>query len=321
MRRAIRHARPVVAFLLVAAVACAAAPAAERPAVPIARGVSVGGVDVGGLTSEPARRVLEAHFARPLHFAFASERWSVAPERLGLAAVDDAVSEALRARPGVDVRVHVRVRGRAVQRYVRRLVRRYSRPAKDSELAGLVGLRPAFTEARWGRTIRRKPLTEAIWRALKTGQRERIALHPKLIAPKVTPETFGPVVVIRRESKRLDLFDGPRLVRSFGVATGSAQYPTPLGTFAIVDMQRNPWWRPPPSDWARDAKPIPPGPGNPLGTRWMGISAPAVGIHGTPDAASIGYSVSHGCIRMKIPEAEYLFTQVRIGTPVVIVGA
>ncbi len=321
MRSAVRHARPLVAFLLVAAVACAAAPAAERPAVPIARGVTVGGVDVGGLTSEPARRVLEAHFGRPLRFAFGGDRWSVAPERLGLAAVDDAVSDALRARRGEDVRIDVSVRGRAVQRYVRRLARRHSRPAKDSELAGLVGLQPAFTEARWGRTIRRKPLAEAIWRALKTGERNRIALQLRLIRPKVTPETFGPVVVIRRESKRLDLFNGPRLVRSFGVATGSAQYPTPVGMFSIVDMQRNPWWRPPPSDWAKGAEPIPPGPGNPLGTRWMGISAPAVGIHGTPDAASIGYSVSHGCIRMRIPDAEYLFTQVRIGTPVVIVGA
>ena len=51
----------------------------------------------------------------------------------------------------------------------------------------------------------------------------------------------------------------------------------------------------------------------------MGISAPGVGIHGTPDAASIGYSVSHGCIRMQIPEAEWLFEQVDVGTPVFIV--
>ena len=67
------------------------------------------------------------------------------------------------------------------------------------------------------------------------------------------------------------------------------------------------------------AKPIPPGPGNPLGTRWMGLSAPLVGIHGTPDAASIGYSASHGCIRMLIPDATWLFDRVRIGTPVLIV--
>ena len=70
---------------------------------------------------------------------------------------------------------------------------------------------------------------------------------------------------------------------------------------------------------AKGEKPIPPGPGNPLGTRWMGLSAAAVGIHGTPDAASIGYSASHGCIRMRVPDAEWLFEHVDIGTPVVIV--
>ena len=90
----------------------------------------------------------------------------------------------------------------------------------------------------------------------------------------------------------------------FGVATGQSSYPTPLGRFSIVIMQRNPWWYPPASDWAEGLDPVPPGPGNPLGTRWMGISAPGVGIHGTPDSASIGYSASHGCVRMLIPEAE-----------------
>ena len=63
---------------------------------------------------------------------------------------------------------------------------------------------------------------------------------------------------------------------------------------------------------------MPPGPGNPHGTRWMGLSAPYVGIHGTPDDASIGYSASHGCIRMHVPDAEWLFDHVDYGTPVVI---
>jgi lipoprotein-anchoring transpeptidase ErfK/SrfK len=53
----------------------------------------------------------------------------------------------------------------------------------------------------------------------------------------------------------------------------------------------------------------------------MGISAPGVGIHGTPDAASLGYSLSHGCIRMAISEAEWLFTKVDVGTTVFIVRA
>jgi len=46
-----------------------------------------------------------------------------------------------------------------------------------------------------------------------------------------------------------------------------------------------------------------------------------VGIHGTPDPASIGYSASHGCIRMRIPEAEWVFERVKVGTPVFIVSA
>ena len=83
-------------------------------------------------------------------------------------------------------------------------------------------------------------------------------------------------------------------------------------------MQMNPTWLPPNSDWAKDAKPIPPGATNPLGTRWIGTSAPGVGIHGTPDDASIGSYASHGCIRMHIPDAEDLYARVVIGMPVII---
>ena len=110
-----------------------------------------------------------------------------------------------------------------------------------------------------------------------------------------------------------------RYWRLFSVATGQTQYPTPLGRFAVVVKWRNPWWYPPASPWAAGQKPIPPGPNNPLGTRWLGLSAPGVGIHGTPSDGSIGYSVSHGCIRMHIPEAEWLFNHVDVGTTVFIV--
>jgi lipoprotein-anchoring transpeptidase ErfK/SrfK len=156
---------------------------------------------------------------------------------------------------------------------------------------------------------------------LRTGGRNPVTLTFRPVAPKVTPATFGPVVVIRRESKRLDLFSGPTHVRTLSIATGRPEFPTPIGWFSVADKQRHPWWYPPDSEWAKDAKPIPPGPGNPLGTRWMGLNAFAVGIHGTPDAASIGYSASHGCIRMRVWEAEWLFDQVEVGTPVFIVAA
>ena len=135
----------------------------------------------------------------------------------------------------------------------------------------------------------------------------------------MTRKTFGPIIVIDRGSNTLRLYRGPKPWRMFRVATGSPYYPTPSGAWKVVVKQRFPWWYPPPSDWARGLSPVPPGPGNPLGTRWMGLSASAVGIHGTPDAASIGYSASHGCIRMNVPEAEWLFERVRIGTPVIVV--
>jgi lipoprotein-anchoring transpeptidase ErfK/SrfK len=159
-------------------------------------------------------------------------------------------------------------------------------------------------------------------RALRMQSRDPLALTFRETPAKVNEAEFDKAIVIRRGSNKLYYYVGAKLRRVFGVATGQSAYPTPLGRYEIVIKQRNPWWYPPAgSAWAEGAKPIPPGPGNPLGTRWMGISAPYVGIHGTPDAASIGYSASHGCIRMLIPEVEWLFQRVDVGTPVFIVPA
>jgi lipoprotein-anchoring transpeptidase ErfK/SrfK len=205
-----------------------------------------------------------------------------------------------------------------VHTFVRALDKRISYPAKDAELKGLKGLRPQFTPERAGVQVLRQLTAQRIVRALQSPQIRRIRVATKVVEPERTVLKFGPVIVIRRGANELRYYQGAKLVRRFGVATGQAIYPTPTGTFSVVDMQLNPWWRPPDSDWAKGLKPIPPGPGNPLGTRWMGLSAPGVGIHGTPDDTSIGYSASHGCIRMHIPDAEWLFHHVKLGTPVVI---
>src|SRR5947207_592923 len=125
-------------------------------------------------------------------------------------------------------------------------------------------------------------------------------------------------IVIDESDHSLTLYRAGRPPLRFGVAVGQAAYPTPLGTFSIITKVVDPTWTPPNSPWAQGALPIPPGPDNPLGTRWMGISAPNVGIHGTNDPASIGYSVSHGCIRMQIPDVERLFDMVYLGTTVTI---
>jgi hypothetical protein len=120
--------------------------------------------------------------------------------------------------------------------------------------------------------------------------------------------------------RKLYHYDEGKLVKTYAVAVGQPRYPTPRGDYYIIVKEYNPTWNPPPSPWAEGLEPVPPGPGNPLGTRWMGLSAPAVGIHGTYASGSIGTAASHGCIRMRIRDVEELFERVYVGTPVQIVS-
>jgi lipoprotein-anchoring transpeptidase ErfK/SrfK/methionine-rich copper-binding protein CopC len=125
-------------------------------------------------------------------------------------------------------------------------------------------------------------------------------------------------IVVDLGDLHLYLYRDGKLVKSYPVAAGQPAYPTPTGSYVVTSMQMNPTWLPPNSDWAKDAKPIPPGVDNPLGTRWIGTSAPGVGIHGTPDDSSVGSYASHGCIRMHIYDVEDLYARVVIGMPVII---
>jgi len=121
---------------------------------------------------------------------------------------------------------------------------------------------------------------------------------------------------ISLNQRRLTLYRDGRAYETFGVAIGMPGHETPVGAFHVVDMRKNPTWLPPDSPWAKGLGPIPPGPGNPLGTRWIGTSAPAVGIHGTPADWSIGTAASHGCLRMHISDNEKLYEDVVVGMPV-----
>jgi lipoprotein-anchoring transpeptidase ErfK/SrfK len=292
------------------------------PPVLIAPGVTLAGFPVGGMSNEQAQAALRPAFARPVRLVYEDWRWRIVPARFGAkVTVSEGVAEALAAPADSAVELTPQVDVDAVRTFVRALDKRVSYPAKDAELKGLKGLRPQFTRERTGVQVLRQLTTQRIVRALQSPQIHRIRVAAKVLAPARTVARFGAVIVIRRGANELRYYRGAKLVRKFGVATGQAIYPTPTGTFDIVDLQLNPWWRPPDSDWAKGLEPIPPGPGNPLGTRWMGLSAPGVGIHGTPDDTSIGYSASHGCIRMHIPDAEWLFYHVKLGTPVVITDA
>jgi lipoprotein-anchoring transpeptidase ErfK/SrfK len=292
------------------------------PPVLIAQGVTLAGVPVGGMSNEQAQAALLPAFARPVRLVYGDRRWRIVPAKFGAnVTISEGVDEALRAPADSAVALTPEVDVHEVRTFVRALDKRISYPAKDAELKGLKGLRPEFTPDRPGLQVLRQLTAQRIVRALQSPQIRRTRVAVKVVEAERTVIKFGPVIVIRRGANELRYYQGAKLVRRFGVATGQAIYPTPTGTFSIVDMQLNPWWRPPDSDWAKGLDPIPPGPGNPLGTRWMGLSAPGVGIHGTPDDTSIGYSASHGCIRMHIPDAEWLFHHVKLGTPVVITDA
>ncbi len=291
----------------------------EPASAAIPPGVTIAGLQVGGMSREVAYSIVRTAFEAPLAILVAGHRLEPTPQSLGAVGyAQNAVERALAAQPGTDVPLTVRVAGRKVRAYVKTVSERFDREPVETRVV-LRKLKPYLTRERNGRKLDRVAATEAIVAALRTNARVPLVLGFKTVRPEVTRRTFGRTIVIRRGQNRLYLYKGMRLERAFTVATGEERYPTPLGRFQLVVMWKNPWWTPPDSDWARGQQPIPPGPGNPLGTRWMGISSPGVGIHGTPDAASLGYSVSHGCIRMAIPDAEWMFERLKVGTTVFIV--
>jgi hypothetical protein len=120
-------------------------------------------------------------------------------------------------------------------------------------------------------------------------------------------------VVVSLADRRLALVEDGAVKKVYRVAVGRGATPSPTGTFTIVERVANP-------TYYHEGKVVPPGPGNPVGTRWMGLSKKGYGIHGTNAPRSIGKAASHGCIRMAQGDLEDLFVQVRSGDTVEIVG-
>ena len=121
-------------------------------------------------------------------------------------------------------------------------------------------------------------------------------------------------IVVSIPDRKLVLLDGDRVVKSYDVAVGKVSTPTPEGEFQIINHIQNP-------TYYGTGVVIGPGNGNPLGTRWMGLSAKGYGIHGTNVPSSIGKAASHGCIRMRQQDLEELFELVKVGTTVELLGA
>jgi lipoprotein-anchoring transpeptidase ErfK/SrfK len=272
------------------------------------------------MTEEQAITAVMADFRRPIPVALPGRTSYVAPRRAGgVPLVAPAVRAAQSADPNERVGLRILVDQSRLAKASDRLAAELTQPAVDAKVQ-LRGLRPVVSPERYGLEVKAKPLARVLGRALVGGSRSPLDVRHSTLVPTVLAKDLRTVIVIRRSANELIFHRANRKPVKLGVATGQPSYPTPLGEFTIVVKQLNPWWYPPNSDWAAGASPIPPGAGNPLGTRWMGLSVPSVGIHGTPDAASIGYSASHGCIRMRIPDAEWLYDHVSIGTPVFIVA-
>jgi L,D-transpeptidase ErfK/SrfK len=140
-----------------------------------------------------------------------------------------------------------------------------------------------------------------------------------LLIPKehIAPPSIADGIVVNLAERGLYLYSSGQPIRQYPVAIGRRGWETPTGEFTIANKAKNPTWFPP--SWAVEEEPVPPGPDNPLGDRWMGLSVRGYGIHATNAASTVGRYLSHGCMRMYPEHARELYGLVKVGTPVTIV--
>lgn len=120
-------------------------------------------------------------------------------------------------------------------------------------------------------------------------------------------------IVVSLEDRKLALVEDGRVEKIYTVAVGKPTTPSPVGTFTIERRVMNP-------TYSHDGRVVAPGPNNPVGTRWMGLSVRGYGIHGTNAPSSIGKAASHGCIRLGKADLEDLYSRVEVGDTVELVG-
>lgn len=129
----------------------------------------------------------------------------------------------------------------------------------------------------------------------------------------VTPVPVKRTIVVSLEDRKLALVEDGQVKKVYTVAVGKPTTPSPVGTFTIARRVKNPVYQ-------HDGKVVQPGPGNPVGTRWMGLSVKGYGIHGTNEPKSIGKAASHGCIRMARKDLEEMYGMVQVGDTVELIG-
>lgn len=309
----------------------------------VAAGVKVAGVDVGGLSSDRAftllQNRLDAPLQHPLVVEASGKRFTLTPSRAAVSIDTRAlVDAALRASRGgsflsrtfravtgarVDREIPLRVgysRG-AVRSLVAGVAKAADRPARDASVkpapSGLVTV-PAQT----GEAVDAAVLGARVERALVDPAADHSITAPlRPLVPHVSSaqvaSKYPAYIVIDRKNYRLRFFEHLKLADSYPISVGRQGLETPAGLYNIQWKEVNPSWHVPNSAWAGKlaGTTVPPGPADPIKARWMAFDGGA-GIHGTDETASIGHAVSHGCVRMQIPDVIALYPRVPVGTPV-----
>ena len=311
----------------------------------IADGVTVNGIDVGGLTPQQARAKLRSSLleplSRPVSVRYKGRRFTLTAEQASVAVdVDGSVDRALAAsnEGNVFTRTWREVRGqrlnasvdakvvyddKAVHRVVDRVERKLEIEARDASL-DLESGQVEPVESRDGLAVRAARLRRDVRAELLDMGASRIArVKTRVVEPKVTTEQlaekYPAVIVVHRGSFQLSFYKNLKLHKTYGIAVGQVGLETPAGLYSVQNKAVTPAGQVPDSDWAGKlaGTVVPPGPSNPIKSRWMGIYDGA-GIHGTDATGSIGTAASHGCIRMLIPDVVELYDQVPVGAPVYI---
>ena len=140
----------------------------------------------------------------------------------------------------------------------------------------------------------------------------RVVLPTVRIYPHDPP---GDGICINLPERILFFFRGGKLVETMPVSIGAiGKFQTPTGNFQVSDKAKDPTWYPP--AWAEQKGPVGPGPDNPLGDRWIGLTLPRYGIHSTYQPWNVGHNVTHGCLRAYPDLLRELYPKVKVGMPV-----
>jgi len=143
--------------------------------------------------------------------------------------------------------------------------------------------------------------------------------------PSKQPKLTIGRIEIDKSGQTVKAFDpSGALIAFFPATVGSEEKPTPSGSLKVVSADANPNYRYNPDYKFKGVKSktaftIKPGPNNPVGSYWIGLSAEGYGIHGTPNPSKVSKSESHGCIRLTNWDVGLLGRNIKKGTPVVFV--